>query len=341
MTTAWIHRIWHTSTWIWIPTSIPRRSLQPKTKEIKGLQSQLFRRTTCPASRQAAGGPGLLRSTWPDLSLSSGTIPRHSSIRAQRSTRIRHLPATPVRTRGCRNGFANLGIGAAVSIGGQVGLGPAAEVIVVDNNTRAFIGKSARVNAAEDVEVIAESTQDIMSIAGAGALGIGAGGLAGAVPVISIDNETSAYIEGTADGQQATMVNADGNIAISAVDRTETDIIAGSLAGGPRGDRRSGRCDDHREGYHGLCREQLPWSTPGVIRSGSVSTYSGMDGQGNLTKKDVKGLSVQAQFQRGLLHDHGCWRRRICRCGWRGSGRTIDSSTSAYIGKRREGEPGQ
>jgi hypothetical protein len=113
------------------------------------------------------------------------------------------------------------------------------------------------------------------------------------------------------------------------------------LAGGPRGDRRSGRCDDHREGYHGLCREQLPWSTPGVIRSGSVSTYSGMDGQGNLTKKDVKGLSVQAQFQRGLLHDHGCWRRRICRCGWRGSGRTIDSSTSAYIGKRREGEPGQ
>ncbi len=225
----------------------------------------------------------------------------------------------------------HLGIGAAVSIGGQVGLGPAAEVTVVDNNTRAFIGKSARVNAAEDVEVIAESTQDIISIAGAGALGVGAVGLAGAVPVISIDNETSAYVEGTAQGEQSTRVDADGNIAISASDRTETDIVAGSVAGGLVGVGGAVGVTIIEKDTTAFAGSNAEIDAKGNS-SGSVSACSGMDNQGGLLTKDVKGLSIRAESSEDFSTITGAGAGGFAGVAGAVAVSTIDSSTSAYIG---------
>ncbi len=225
----------------------------------------------------------------------------------------------------------HLGIGAAVSIGGTVGLGPAAEVTVVDNNTKAFVGTSARVNAREDVEVIAESTQDILSIAGAGALGIGAVGLAGAVPVISIDNETSAYVEGTADGEPATMIDADGNIAISARDRTETDIIAGSLAGGLVGIGGALGVTIIEKDTTAFVGSNVVVNARGNS-SGSVSTCSGMDDQGSLTAKGVKGLSVQAESSEDFSTITGAGAGGFAGVAGAVVLNTIESDTSAYIG---------
>ena len=225
----------------------------------------------------------------------------------------------------------HLGIGAAVSISGQVGLGPAAEVTVVDNNTKAFIGRSALVNAAQDVEVIAESTQDITSIAGAGALGVGAVGLAGAVPVISIDNETSAYVEGTAEGEPATMVDADGNIAISASDRTETDIVAGSVAGGLVGVGGAVGVTIIEKDTKAFAGNKAVVNARGNS-SGSVSACSGMDNQGGLLTKDVKGLSVRAESSEDFSTITGAGAGGFAGVAGAVAVSTIDSSTSAYIG---------
>ncbi len=303
-----------------------------ETKEIRGLAVTALSKDDVSGIAASGGGSGTLAV---NLAGSVTVIGNNTSAFIDQGAKINEDQASAGDGQSvlvaAGTDLRHLGIGAAVAIGGQVGLGPAAEVIVVDNNTRAFIGKSARVNAAEDVEVIAESTQDIMSIAGAGALGIGAVGLAGAVPVISIDNETSAYIEGTADGQQATMVNADGNIAISAVDRTETDIIAGSLAGGLVGIGGAVGVTIIEKDTTAFVGNNTVVNARGNS-SGSVSTYSGMDGQGNLTKKDVKGLSVQAQSSEDFSTITGAGAGGFAGVAGAVVVSTIDSSTSAYIG---------
>jgi filamentous hemagglutinin family protein len=188
----------------------------------------------------------------------------------------------------------HLGIGAAAALSGNVGLGPAAEVTVVDNNTSAFVGKSAEVKAKKDIEVVAESNQDILSITGSAALGVGAVGLAGSVSVISIDNQTSAYLADTTGSEDATDVSAGGNIAISTKDNTETDIIAGSVAGGSVGIGGAVGVTLIEKDTRAYAGDNAVVNAKG--NSGNViSAYSGQMGEdGSFTKKNIKGLSIQA-----------------------------------------------
>ncbi len=188
----------------------------------------------------------------------------------------------------------HLGIGAAAAFSGNVGLGPAAEVTVVDNNTTAYVGKSAGVKANADIEVLAESAQDILSITGSAALGVGAVGLAGSVSVISIDNHTSAYLADTTDNEAPTDVSAGGNIVISADDNTETDIIAGSVAGGSVGIGGAvgvTLIDKDTRAYAG---DNAVVNADGNSENVISASSGQMDDDGNFTKKNIKGLSIQA-----------------------------------------------
>src|SRR4030065_340796 len=82
--------------------------------------------------------------------------------------------------------------------------------------SKAYIGNDADVQAMKDVEVRAESAEDVLSIAIAIA-GSGTVSVAGTVSVVAIVNTTYAFIDGYA------VVEAGGNILVSAADATDVD----------------------------------------------------------------------------------------------------------------------
>ncbi len=126
------------------------------------------------------------------------------------------------------NNYGYLGIAGAVGISGAVAVTPGAEVDVVVINTRAYIGNDADVQAVKDIEVRAESAEDVLSIAIAIA-GSGTASVAGTVSVVAIVNTTYAFIDDYA------VVDAGGNVLVSAADATDVDTVAGAIAIGIAG----------------------------------------------------------------------------------------------------------
>ncbi|TLN19214.1 leukotoxin LktA family filamentous adhesin, partial [bacterium] len=126
------------------------------------------------------------------------------------------------------NNYGYLGIAGAVAIAGTFAATPGAEIDVVVLDTKAYIGKSAVVQAVKDIEVRAESAEDILSIAVA-ISGSGTVAIAGSVSVVVVDSSTYAYIDNNA------VVAAGGNILISAADATDVDTVSGSVAVGISG----------------------------------------------------------------------------------------------------------
>ncbi|HUU83030.1 MAG TPA: hypothetical protein VM243_05950, partial [Phycisphaerae bacterium] len=125
------------------------------------------------------------------------------------------------------NDLYHMGIGGAISIAGTVAVTPGADVTVITNNTKAYVDDGALVKAEKDIAVVANSSEDVLSIA-AGVGGSGTVGIGVAASVIVIDNTTYAYI-GCTTGATA---SAGGNILVSATDTTETFVVAGSLGVG-------------------------------------------------------------------------------------------------------------
>ena len=126
------------------------------------------------------------------------------------------------------NNYGYLGIAGAIGISGAVAVTPGAEVDVVVINTKAYIGNGADVQAMKDVEVRAESAEDVLSIAIAIA-GSGTVSVAGTVSVVAIVNTTYAFIDDYA------VVDAGGNVLVSAADATDVDTVAGAIAIGIAG----------------------------------------------------------------------------------------------------------
>jgi len=228
--------------------------------------------------------------------------------------------------------FRHLGIGAAAAISGQVGLGPAAEVTVVDNNTYAYIGKGAQVAAKEDVEVVAASTQDILSITGAGALGVGAVGLAGSVSVVSIDNDTFAYVGDRNTGDaRGLSVKADGNIVISARDKTKTEIVTGSLAGGTVGIGGAIGVTLIEKDTKAFIGNNAEVDAKGNSDS-TVAAYSALDDEGGFTKSNIKGVAVQAESSEEFSTISGAFAGGFAGLAGAVVVNTIESDTTANIG---------
>ena len=123
-----------------------------------------------------------------------------------------------------------MGIAGAAAIAGNVPVGVATNLTLIDTVTQAFIaGQVGNLAPVQNVEVRAFAKEDVLAISGALSVSTGSFGinLAASLPVISIDSETSAFVD--ANG----FVDALGNVLIKARDDTDTDTIGGngSLSG--------------------------------------------------------------------------------------------------------------
>ncbi|MDD4600778.1 MAG: hypothetical protein PHQ46_06940, partial [Negativicutes bacterium] len=123
--------------------------------------------------------------------------------------------------------YYHLGVGGAASASLGGGAGAGVDTSVVKNNTSAYVGKSAAVDGKNNINVTAQAAEEIMTIAAAGAVGGGAG-LAGALTVNTITNDTHAYLA------ESSVVKADNNIRLAANDDTRITTLSGSagLGGG-------------------------------------------------------------------------------------------------------------
>lgn len=118
---------------------------------------------------------------------------------------------------------ANFIFGAA---GGTTDVGATAAIAstVFDQGTSAYI-RNATVDAAQDVNVGAEASQNSVSIAAGIAGAIVGGAASGAINLF--DADTRAYVEGGSMGAR--------HLGVSALDTTNVNLIAGSGAGGAVG----------------------------------------------------------------------------------------------------------
>lgn len=124
---------------------------------------------------------------------------------------------------------------AAAGAGGlYVGIAGAVSVAAIDSDTAAYIGDGAQINtsggtahAAQDVNVTARNDLEMLTVAGA--LGVGAAGIAGSVDVGVIRNDTTAYIGNNAS------VNAARDIDVNALSRKDIDTFVVSASGGLAG----------------------------------------------------------------------------------------------------------
>ena len=126
------------------------------------------------------------------------------------------------------NDAAFLGVAFAASFAAS-GLTPGAVVLVINNTTEASIDDGARVAALGNVEVLAHSSGDILTIAAG--VAIGETVLAGSIAFVQVNDTTQANIGSSAtSAATGAQVNAGGNVLVDATDDTVTYMITGSAA---------------------------------------------------------------------------------------------------------------
>ncbi len=119
--------------------------------------------------------------------------------------------------------MAMLGGASFTGEGGAVG--PAVDVAVATNNTSAYVGTGAEVDAMKDLSVVANGGEDFLSLS-AGIGGSAGVGVAGSVSTTTLHDQTYAYLD------HDSTAKAGGNVVISANDATKTDSVDGALAVG-------------------------------------------------------------------------------------------------------------
>ncbi|WP_298261961.1 LEPR-XLL domain-containing protein [uncultured Litoreibacter sp.] len=116
-------------------------------------------------------------------------------------------------------------IGAAGAASGFVGAAGAVGVIVVDSDTSAYLGNSARLTSGGSAVISATNKLDLFSGNGGVSLAL-AGGAAGAVSVVVVRSDTSAY---TTSGTVLTTTGT-GAVIVGAAEIMDIDVIAVSGA---------------------------------------------------------------------------------------------------------------
>jgi hypothetical protein len=116
---------------------------------------------------------------------------------------------------------------ANVSIAGAAGVGAGVGVNVIANETSASIGAGANIDTTDDIDVNARqnSLLNVNTVAVAG----GIAGVGGAFSVGVIANKTKAYVEGSDDLADRTMLNAGGNTSVSAA--SEENLVTSTVSG--------------------------------------------------------------------------------------------------------------
>ncbi len=132
------------------------------------------------------------------------------------------------------NDAAFLGVAFAAAYSAS-GLTPGAVVLVINNTTEASIEDGASVAALGDVDVVAHSSGEILTIAAG--VAIGGSELAGSISFVQVNDTTQANIGSSATSQASgAQVNAGGNVLVDATDATVTYMITGSVAFSTGGD---------------------------------------------------------------------------------------------------------
>jgi RTX calcium-binding nonapeptide repeat (4 copies) len=124
---------------------------------------------------------------------------------------------------GCDTYFASMAGAAALSSGGSAAsVGGSFNLAVLDNDTEAGIGPNAHVSAAGDIEVRAAASEDMLAFAASATAG-DSGVIEGAASfdLLVVHSKTHAFI-----GDNA-VVNAGGNVLVTANDDTDIDVVAG------------------------------------------------------------------------------------------------------------------
>jgi hypothetical protein len=141
---------------------------------------------------------------------------------------------------------ALVGAAGGIGFGGRLGGNASADFSKLTKSTQAWIGVNTLVDSAGDVQVRAESSEDLMSVGVSGAAGSN-GGLAGAAAVSVHNVVTQACVGCQLDGSVPqrlispanvstnTVIAAIGNVQVAADEKMELDSIAGSVGGALEG----------------------------------------------------------------------------------------------------------
>ncbi len=149
-----------------------------------------------------------------DAYIGNADINRHSVRNANQSVAVTAASSSNIVTVAGSGGVAG-----AASIGGVLNIN------ALTKHTSAYIGSGADVAAGKEVEVRARSTENIVG-AGVSIRGAGLGAASAVISANVADNTTEAYIDGA-------VVDADGNVKLSAVD--DTLLVAVSAVGNGAG----------------------------------------------------------------------------------------------------------
>ncbi|MCG8449894.1 MAG: hypothetical protein MI725_09985, partial [Pirellulales bacterium] len=240
-----------------------------------------------------------------------------------------------------------LGVAAAVSVAGKVSVSPGVDVAVIDSDTRAFIDDTAVVEAERDVQVVAVTKTDSLTVA-AGVAGAGLVGVGVAAGVAVVTTNTEAWIgDDTTDTMGAT-VRAGGNVLVSADDSTQTLEISGSLGlgfgavgvGAGASITVVNKTTEAYIGHHSTVDAKGNSGTlSGILDGSNTSTGFGTEASGETDVEsgdaefDFRGVAVQATssediYQAGASAGGGLF------AGVAGgvTVEVVDSDTTAYIG---------
>jgi hypothetical protein len=119
-------------------------------------------------------------------------------------------------------------VAGAIGFGGGAAVGVGADAIILTKTTLATIGASTQITTQGSVELRANTTEGVVSVAAVGSAAGGAAvGLSASVVVANITTQA------TITGASTTLVNADGNVVVEAVSKSEFDLwgIAANFAG--------------------------------------------------------------------------------------------------------------
>ncbi|MCP3913837.1 MAG: hypothetical protein GY713_23190, partial [Actinomycetia bacterium] len=110
---------------------------------------------------------------------------------------------------------------AGAALGSAVGL--STTLSVINNQTDAYIGNMANVQAMGDISVLAFAQEDVLGVAGSAGASLLLN-VIGSIPLISVDAITRAFIDANA------VVDTDRNLLVESLDHTDADVVAGTAS---------------------------------------------------------------------------------------------------------------
>ncbi len=272
---------------------VKERKATVKTNTVKGVAVAATSQNTIRTVAIGAGASGSVAATG---SASINVITNNTNAYVGKNANINQRVGTSEQSVLVAAGsdYFNLGVNGAGSVGtGAAGVGAGADVSMLKNTTKAYIDDGAQVAAAKDIAVKAYAKEEVISIAAA--LGAsGEVGVAGAVGANVITNETEAFI-----GSKAVVI-AKNNLAISAQDDTSVVSIAGGAGigigtAGVGGSVSTGIINKDTAAYIGSAAIV---DAEAQLADDQLTVYTGKyDSNGNKLKKNISGLSVNAQSE--------------------------------------------